>query len=188
MMTTIRAAVIGDQERLAKLNGLVQDLHLQHRPDHFQASGTSGTGGVVRFPLLRNQTHGCRWPEGTRQARWLRSGHLSLSPENPFTQARAWCEIDQIAVDWNCRKRGIGRALVLQAIARGARAEGIQRVEATSWSFNEEAHEVFRHLGFTPKTVRFELELPDRQTTAPTRAAQQRLPPPPPGANVKRSG
>ena len=77
-------------------------------------------------------------------------------PAGPFTQTKDWCEIDQIAVDSNHRRRGIARALVLKAIAE-AKAEGIHKVEATSWAFNEETHEVLRRLGFTPKVVRFEL-------------------------------
>jgi hypothetical protein len=36
MMTTIRVAATGDEELLAKLNSFVQELHLQHRPDHFR--------------------------------------------------------------------------------------------------------------------------------------------------------
>lgn len=32
----------------------------------------------------------------------------------------------------------------------------VDRIEAASWSFNMEAHELFRGLGFAPKTMRFE--------------------------------
>jgi ribosomal protein S18 acetylase RimI-like enzyme len=77
-------------------------------------------------------------------------------PEGPFTVARRFCEIDQIAVDPARRGQGIARALMLEALAR-ARADGIDEIEASSWSFNESAHAMFRHLGFVPKTVRFEL-------------------------------
>ena len=157
-MTTIRAAVIGDEELLAKLNSLVQDLHLQRRPDHFRHTELSERAGWYKS-LLEEPT-ARMWiaeEQGTPVGYVLAVFHRL--PENPFTQARAWCEIDQIAVDSNHRRRGIGRALVLKAIAE-VRAEGIQRVEATSWAFNEETQEVFRRLGFTPKTVRFELELP----------------------------
>lgn len=77
------------------------------------------------------------------------------APETPFTQPRAWLEIDQLAVDPDFRRQGIGRALVREAVSE-AYARGLERVEAASWSFNADTHEVFRRLGFAPKTVRFE--------------------------------
>jgi GNAT superfamily N-acetyltransferase len=60
-------------------------------------------------------------------------------------------------VDPNWRRRGIGRALLLNAVSI-AKAEGITRVEAASWSFNDGAHAVFARLGFVPKITRFELK------------------------------
>jgi ribosomal protein S18 acetylase RimI-like enzyme len=80
-----------------------------------------------------------------------------MSPRTRSGRARHWCEIDQIAVDPNYRRRGIARSLNLKAIAE-IRTEGIRDIEATSWFFNEETHEVFRRLGFLPKTVRFEFK------------------------------
>jgi ribosomal protein S18 acetylase RimI-like enzyme len=68
------------------------------------------------------------------------------------------CEIDQVAVDPGCRRKGIAHALMLNAVSE-AKSEGIP-VEATSWSFNENAHELFRRAGFVPKTIRFELKSP----------------------------
>ena len=81
------------------------------------------------------------------------------APENPFARARRWCEIDQVAVDPNRRRRGIARALILNAVS-WAKTEGIPQIEAASWSFNDDAHEMFRRLGFVPKTTRFELKSP----------------------------
>ena len=76
--------------------------------------------------------------------------------ENPFVRARRWCEIDQAAVDPDCRRTGIASALIRHAVSE-ANSEGVA-VEAASWSFNESAHELFRQLGFVPKTIRFELK------------------------------
>jgi hypothetical protein len=39
------------------------------------------------------------------------------------------------------------------------KAEGIRRIEAASWCFNDEAQKLFRCMGFGSKTVRFELDL-----------------------------
>jgi GNAT superfamily N-acetyltransferase len=158
MMATIRAAVIGDEEILARLNSFVQDLHVQRRPDHFKQTHLPELVAWYRSLLERTTARIWIAQEQGRPVGYVLAVFQHV-PANPFTQTRDWCEIDQIAVDSNYRRRGIARSLVLKAIAE-ARAEGIQRVEAASWSFNEETHEVFRRLGFTPKTVRFELESP----------------------------
>jgi len=86
---------------------------------------------------------------------WL--AMLQERSEGPFTVARRFCEIDQMVVDPARRREGVARALLLKALSE-ARAEGIREIEATSWSFNDSAHAMFRRLGFVPKTVRFELK------------------------------
>jgi ribosomal protein S18 acetylase RimI-like enzyme len=73
----------------------------------------------------------------------------------PFSHPRRWCEIDQIAVVPDQRRRGMARALV-QAVLDEARHRGIRDIELSSWSFNVEAHETFRRLGFKAKLIRFE--------------------------------
>ena len=153
-MATIRAAVIGDEDLLARLNSFVQDLHVERRPDHFKPTQLPEL--VAWYKSLLEKKTARMWiaEEQGRPVGYVLAMFQHV-PANPFTQARDWCEIDQIAVDSTHRRRGIARSLVLKTIAE-ARAAGIQKVEAASWSFNEETHEMFRHLGFKPKTVRFE--------------------------------
>ncbi|RPI52290.1 MAG: GNAT family N-acetyltransferase, partial [Acidobacteria bacterium] len=131
-------------------------LHVQSRPDHFRQTQVPELAKWYKS-LLEKPTARIWIAEEQDEAVGYVLAMFQRLPENPFTRARAWCEIDQIAVESNHRRRGIGRALVLRAIAE-ARAEGIQRVEASCWSFNDQAHEVFRRLGFAPKAVRYELE------------------------------
>jgi hypothetical protein len=69
MTATIRPAVIGDEELLAKLNGFVQDLHLARRRT------------TSKQHRVQNQ------PAGIGRS-W-----------NPYCQVRRWCDIDHIAVD-----------------------------------------------------------------------------------------
>jgi GNAT superfamily N-acetyltransferase len=83
-------------------------------------------------------------------------------PEDPFTKARAWLEVDQLAVDPNYRRQGVASALVSKAIAY-AQQKGLCRVETTSWSFNHETHRLSGRLGFVPKITRFELKASDAE-------------------------
>jgi ribosomal protein S18 acetylase RimI-like enzyme len=148
--------VIGDEELLARLNSSVQELHLHRRPDHFKQTQLEEL--AAWYGLLLKKPTARMW---IAEAQGRPVGYVVAIfqhvPESPCNRARDWCEIDQIAVESNHRRRGIVRSLVLKAIAE-AKAEGIQKVEAASWSFNEETHDVFRRLGFAPKTVRFELD------------------------------
>lgn len=155
MSASIRPAVVGDEVLLAGLNRFVQDLHLASRPDHFRPTQFEELARWFRLLLEKPTTRAWIAEEDGLPAGYL----LALVhevPANPFVRARRWCEIDQLAVDPSWQRRGIARALILTAVS-AAKAEGIERVEVTSWSFNDGAQEVFRRFGFVPKVTRFEL-------------------------------
>ena len=157
MSVNIRRAVIGDEGLLASLNRFVQQVHLANRPDHFRPTQPAELATWYRSLLEQRSTR--VW---IAERNGLPVGYILAivhdTSENPFVRARRWCEIDQVAVDPDWRRQGIAHALILNAVSE-AKSEGIS-VEATSWSFNEGAHEVFRRLGFVPKTIRFELKSP----------------------------
>jgi len=156
MRPNIRPAVIGDEALLADLNGFVQQFHLASRPDHFRPTRSAELATWYRSLLEKQTTRVWIAEEDGLPVGYL-AAILHDARENPFVRARRWCEIDQIAVDPSRRRRGIARSLILSAVS-WARAEGIDQIEATSWSFNNAAHEVFQRLGFVPKTTRFELK------------------------------
>jgi GNAT superfamily N-acetyltransferase len=154
-MTTIRAAEIGDAKVLAKLNAFVQELHLQRRPDHFKETSIPDLEAWYKSLLEKPTTRAWIAEALDRPVGYVLTLFRHLQ-EDPFTKARAWLEVDQLAVDPHYRRQGVGRALVFKAIAY-AKEEGISRIETTSWSFNQETHNLFGHLGFAPKVIRFEL-------------------------------
>jgi GNAT superfamily N-acetyltransferase len=155
MSVNIRRAAVGDEVLLASLNRFVQQLHLEHRPDHFKATQSTELAAWYRSRLEQPSTR--VW---IAERDGLPVGYVLVivhqASENPFVRARRWCEIDQAAVDPDCRRTGIASALIRHAVSE-ANSEGVA-VEAASWSFNESAHELFRQLGFVPKTIRFELK------------------------------
>ena len=155
MSTSIRSAAPGDELVLARLNRFVQDFHVERRPDLFRAAAIQEVAAWFRSRLEDPATRTWIAEDSSAPVGYLIAVRHNR-PEGPFTVARRYCEIDQIAVDPARRGQGIARALLLEALAR-ARADGIGEIEASSWSFNESAHAMFRRLGFVPKTVRFEL-------------------------------
>lgn len=153
MTITVRQAGVGDVDALVVLNRFVQDLHVAHQPDYFMQADATLVADWFRC-MLRNIA-----------ARvWIaESGGCSVGyaltitydrPEHAFCPARRFCEVDQIAVSAAFRKRGVARALV-ERVLEDARSRGIFDVELSSWAFNIDAHDAFRALGFTVKSVRF---------------------------------
>jgi hypothetical protein len=114
MEPCIRRAVHGDVPVLARLNGVVHDLHVQAFPSYFKP--TDGDELAARYQSLLSQ---------------------------PTT--RIWlAEVDG---------RPVGYVLAQ------ARAQRASDVELTTWCFNEEAQRAFEQMGFTPKSVRFWMNL-----------------------------
>ena len=154
----VRRAVLGDEPTLALLNRFVHDMHHVRRPDYYKATRVDDVAAWFRERL-----------ETPPAALWIAEGDgIAVGyvvafffdrPDNPFRQARRWCEIDQIAVDPAWRRRGVGRSLMHAALDE-ARARGFSEVELSSWAFNTDAHALFRSLGFEARTVTFERRAP----------------------------
>ena len=156
MTVQVRRAELADLSALVTLHDEVHALHLAARPDQFKVADRAAFGGRLRELL------------GSSDAKvWVatldggvvgyvvsvfirRQGHQ-------IVPSRAWCDIDQIGVATAQRRKGIA-TLLIQTAVDDARAAGIQEIELNSWAFNTEAHAVFQRLGFSPKTIRFELK------------------------------
>jgi diamine N-acetyltransferase len=159
MSATIRAAVLGDEQRLAFLNSFVQSIHVAKRPDSFKPSTQYEV--VEWFCALLKDGSARIWiAEEAGAAIGYILTMIQERHENPFCRSRRWFEIDQIAVDPGFRRRGVAGALIQKAVITAA-ADGFDQVELCTWAFNEEAQSVFRKLGFEPKILRYERKIGD---------------------------
>lgn len=160
MSLTIRPAGPDDARTLADLNTFVQALHMAQHPHYFKPPLPSEVAAWFRGVLEQPTTR--IW---LAEQAGVPVGYVYVSiqarSENPFCYARAWWELDQIVVRPEARRGGVARALIEQVL-RAAQQEGAPAVELSSWSFNTEAHAVFRRLGFAPTVHRF------RHALAPT--------------------
>ena len=66
--------------------------------------------------------------------------------------------IDELVVDENHRRNGIGKALFQEAEKR-ARKMGAQRIDLTVWNFNEIAINAYETYGMTPQRHIYEKQL-----------------------------
>ncbi|NOT25231.1 MAG: GNAT family N-acetyltransferase [Acidobacteria bacterium] len=154
MNATIRKAGVGDEGVLASLNAFVQDLHLEKRPADFKTTNIAELTATYRSVLEASTGRAWIADSDGRPVGYVLAV-IHRRNESPLCPARQWLEVDEIAVDPEFRRRGIGRALMLGVISE-ANALGVANIEATSWAFNEETHELLRGVGFVTKTVRFE--------------------------------
>lgn len=154
----IRDAVPGDEPQLAAMTAAIQALHVAERPDVFK------TATVADFERLFAE----RLEEATSQILVAETagvvvGHAVTTDEhrgeNVYVYARRWCEIQQIGVRPEYRRRGIASSLIRHIVA-SARARGIGAVELNAWTFNETARVAFQRLGFVMKDIRHELSGP----------------------------
>ena len=153
----IRTAHTSDAACLVRLNADVHARHVRERPEFFRATD-SGELAEWFSALLGKSTTRC----------WIASvdaqpaGYLLMREHQRaatvFCLARHWHEIEQVGVESQFRRRGIGRALLETALAAAA-ATGARDIEIASWSFNRDAHALFERCGFGPRLLRFDRRL-----------------------------
>ena len=138
---------------LAELNGFVHEFHVTNNPCYFKTAPLEEVTAWFRR-LLADPTVRI-W---VAEEAGLPVGYVYVClhdrPANLLCHARRWFEIGEIGVRPGRQRSGIGRALVEQVMA-AALEQGIEDVELASWSFNSDAQEAFRRLGFVPNMIRF---------------------------------
>lgn len=142
----IRHARRQDLQVLVALNAVVQDVHHQAHPDRFKPPGPQIIPWFERW-FDQDHVELFLYEEGGRALGYVVAVDR-VRPESPFSYERRSLELDQIAVLPECRRRGVGRALIEHVIAL-ADARGLE-VELGVWAFNERAQSTFAALGFTP--------------------------------------
>jgi ribosomal protein S18 acetylase RimI-like enzyme len=155
MSISVQVATLSDVSLLVRLNAVVQQLHVDQRPDLF--SPVTPEAVATWFRQLLPQANCSVWLAvcDSVSVGYL-LGLIHNRPATPFSPSRTWFEVDQLAVDSSYRNRGVGTALLSHAIAF-ARSSQIPNIEVTTWAFNTPAQSLFRNLGLVPKHLRFEM-------------------------------
>ncbi|MHB1313328.1 MAG: GNAT family N-acetyltransferase [Gemmatimonadaceae bacterium] len=149
----IRRATLADVSDLAELNRTVQALHAAQRPDHFRESDAETIAGWFADTLSSAEARAWIAEADGKPVAYLLAT-IKNRAEGPFTRARQFVEVDQIAVLPAHRRQGVARRLV-DAVAEDAKIRHLGELELSSWQFNAEAHAAFRALGFEEQLTRF---------------------------------
>lgn len=66
--------------------------------------------------------------------------------------------IEDICVDKNYKRKGIGR-LLFNKIIKIAKENNIDSIELNVWSFNSDAIKFYENMGMTPKNIKYEYKM-----------------------------
>ena len=152
MSIDIRQADEDDLDHIIELNGIVQAKHAGAYPWLFKQGGLArdAISRLIASPahhLLIASSSADGVPAG------YALGEIRKIPETSLTHAYAIMHVHHIAVKASSRKGGIGRALV-EHLATIARQDGVERLSADVWAFNDEARSFFGKSGLEPYIMR----------------------------------
>ena len=143
----VRFARDGDLERVNELRRMVNDLHVEGKPDVFKPGFSDELRDYIH--VIRadpNKEIVVAELEG-RVCGFAVLNHI-VRPENPFMFERDFLDIDEFAVDEACRRRGVASAMVA-FIRAWAKEKGYKRLELNMWEFNSGALAFYEAAGFS---------------------------------------
>lgn len=159
---TTRLADAAEAEQVADLNGIVQQLHYEQRPDWFKQPNASAFLPVVRAWLSSESTVVFVAQGADGDLLGYSVGVRHERPDNALIHGATFVELDQVVVVPSARREGVGRSLCT-AVLDWAKATGVDRVELSTWAFNDTAQRAFEGLGFTSTVRRMSLPLVERE-------------------------
>ena len=147
---TVRNSRVSDTESIYKLLRVIADLHRTARPDMFDGLVSKYTESEVE-KRLSNEDNG-----------------VFVAEIEGAVVGYVFCEvikegsgntlyIDDLCVDENARKQGVGKLLVDKA-GEYAKQKSCTCLMLNVWEFNENAISFYEKYGFTTRTRRMELK------------------------------
>ena len=149
----IRKAKISDFQGIHNLIMQVHKLHVNERNDiykdvdpmNFEEFRTelSNSNNIYLIAELENEIVGICFSQ------------IKEISNNKIMKNRKILHIENICVDENHQKKGIGKKLYKQ-IVQLAKEKNIDNIELMVWGFNENAIKFYKNLGMSIKNLKFE--------------------------------
>jgi GNAT superfamily N-acetyltransferase len=156
-MIRIQQASLADADVLARLNQHVHRLHTDNASRFFRQPSLEEVASFFKESLARERTRAL-----IAYADDVPVGYVVLifveRLANPFSPPRRWLYVDQISVEPEWERHGVGTQLLESAVQQ-ARTAGMDELEIDTWSFNTKAKAFFKGFGFQPKTERFWMQI-----------------------------
>ncbi|MFE8005305.1 GNAT family N-acetyltransferase [Streptomyces sp. NPDC057418] len=159
-MIRIRGASTADGPRLVELHAGVQDVHLRHRPDWFVAQ-PGGEEVRADFEAALGDPHVsvlvAELSSGPAVVGYALA-RVVKRDSSTEAQARSTVMLEQLGVDPDASRAGVGSAL-LEAVREIGREAGCQSLVTNVWSFNTPARGFYEASGLVPRTQQLEQNL-----------------------------
>ena len=151
-MVAVRPATTDDAEVIARQTSAVQQLHADALPDVFKPPSAELFPPTKLAALIRDPSAIVAVAELDGKIVGHIYGVVVNRPENAFNRPGSHVYIHQIGVDAECRRQGVGTALV-EFVLHRARAMGVAAVQVDHWAFNGRARSFFEARGFRPMKI-----------------------------------
>ena len=152
---TVRFAREEDLEAVNKLRKVVNDLHVEGKPDVFKPGFCDELRDHL-FTIWNDPDQEIVVAEAEGKVCGFAILHHINRPENPFMFERDFLDIDEFCVDESFRRRGVASALIHFTL-NFVKEKGFKRLELNMWEFNRSALAFYEAAGF--KTFRRYMEI-----------------------------
>ena len=154
----VRFAEEKDLNIINELRKQVNDIHVEGRPDVFKA----GFGTEIRDfakVIMNGENSDIIVVERNGVICGMVCVDYVNKPETPYSKARSFYHVQEIAVDVNYRRQGVAKEL-LEFMITDAKKRKLGKIELDVWEFNDSAIEFYRAVGFrqTRRWMEYEVE------------------------------
>lgn len=159
--TTIREAHSGDAKTLAELVITVQQLHIDNQPERFKPLKADNPALIEIYEgHLADDNKYIYIAESDKTAVGFILCVDYVIPENPFVYSKRDFHIDQISVNVDYQGQGIGKLLMQQAMLKAKECNADLMTLGVA-SFNQQAIEFYKNLGFSIQSHRMWIQIED---------------------------
>ena len=153
----VRPAKRGELDRVNVLRRMVNDVHVEGRPDIFRP----GFGEALQQRVFEEFD-----AEDSDIIVALVNGEVCgfatveyiHRPETPYSLARDFYRLEEFGVDPAFHRRGVATAMV-DYMRKDATAKGFHRIELDAWAFNTGALAFYEAAGFKTFRRYFEMDV-----------------------------
>ncbi len=154
----VRFAEEKDLNIINELRKQVNDIHVEGRPDVFKA----GFGTEIRDfakVIMNGENSDIIVAERNGVICGMVCVDYVNKPETPYSKARSFYHVQEIAVDVNYRRQGVAKEL-LEFMIADAKKRKLGKIELDVWEFNDSAIEFYQAVGFrqTRRWMEYEVE------------------------------
>ena len=154
----IRNAKKTDIPALFTLLQQVLTVHADKRPDVFKAGSTKYTVKELEELLNNPRTPVFVFVDEKDCVQGYAFCQYVSIENNNILQSTSYLYLDDLCVDENHRKQGIGKALLSHVIEQ-AKQNGCSSLRLNVWSLNESAMRFYEQSGFAPLSLKMEKKL-----------------------------